>query len=135
MLRIYTQGKPHDMPLNLVADAELSIVVGRTGITAEEQVATVDDGITAPVEFRVLGARGASLRIDGDRHSIPAGGHLQLQLANGVHNVSVRSGDGTAIWASGRLNVTGGPPLIVQMSEGRLPEVSGGGTFDAGSGG
>ncbi len=135
LVRVYAQGKPADQQVNLVDGANVRVVVGRGGVSVEEATASDDQPTVVPVEFRVLGARGASLRIGDERHAINAGDRLSLDLDVGPHLISVRSSDGTVIWASGRLSVTGGAPLVIHLGEGRMPEVSGGGRFDPGHGG
>jgi hypothetical protein len=135
LLRVYTHGEPHDLPLTLPEGDGLAVVVGRSGLTAEKLPAGdhVASGIV-PVEFRVLGGAPAMVRFADARHTIPQGDRLTLDLPVGTHTVSVRSGDGTVIWASGRLTVGGDEKVVVQLAEGRMPEVSGEGRFDASGG-
>jgi len=132
LLRVYTHGQPHDVNVAIEPGKEVSVVVGRTGVSSEQ----VDAGPTAsgsvPVEFRVLDGMASMIRIAGAKHTIPQGERLTLDLPVGTHPVSVRSADGTIIWASGRLTVDGGESVVVQVAEGRLPEVSGDGRFDPG---
>lgn len=135
LVRIYTNGDPTDVPVALATGVGARIVVGRSGISlaAVEQAAVVATG-PVPVEFRFVGNGGAQLRIDSKPHSVQPGHDLKLDLPAGVHPISVRSTDGTAIWASGSLEVVPGRPMVVQLSEGRLPEVSGAGAYHAGGG-
>jgi hypothetical protein len=135
LLRVYTQGNPQDLRITLAADMDLRVVVGRNGVTAEQLARTDDKAAIVPVDFRVLGTRGASIRMNGTQHAIEPGGQLALELADGSHSLSVRSSDGTVIWATGQLTVHGGAPVVVQIAEGRMPEVSGAGSFNPGAGG
>ena len=134
-LRIYTHGKPNDLSIALPPGDGLTVVVGRSGLSSEalptDQRPTT--GIV-PVEFRVVGGAPAMLRFADTKHTIAQGDRLTLDLPSGTHALSVRSGDGTVIWASGRLTVEGGNQMVVQLAEGRMPEVSGEGRFDASGG-
>lgn len=135
MVRIYTNGNPTDVPVDLTDGAGTRIVVGRTGIS----LAAVDQPVaeaTGPisVEFRFVGQGGAQLRVDKKPHAVQPGQDLTLALGAGVHPISVRSTDGTAIWATGTLEVAPGRPMVVQLSEGRMPEVSGAGAWHPGGG-
>lgn len=133
-LRVYTNGLPTDVPIDIREDEVTRVLVGRTGIsmTTERPAAPAAEG-PVPVEFRVVGGAGAQVRLDAGRHAVQAGTNVTLDLQPGPHPLSVRSADGTAIWATGTLQVHGGP-VVVQIAEGRMPEVSGGASFQAGGG-
>lgn len=134
LLRVYTHGQPHDLPLRLPEGEEVTVVVGRSGLSSAAVVgASAPVSGVVPVEFRVVGGAPAMLRFSDARHTIANGDRLTLDLPVGSHDVSIRSGDGTVIWAVGRLTVGGGE-MVVQLAEGRVPEVSGGGSFDANGG-
>jgi len=135
LLRVYTHGDPHDLPIEVEAGDALSVVVGRTGMSGDRTTGTAPDpnGIV-PVEFRVLDGMASTIRIDGGKHTIPQGDRLTLDLPVGTHPVSVRSADGTIIWATGRLTLGGHEGVVVQVAEGRLPEVSGDARFDPSGG-
>jgi hypothetical protein len=134
-LRVYVGGTPTDLEVELTSGAQTSVVVGRSGVsiagtTAAPPVSTEP----ASVEFRMVGRGAVRLSVeDGD--GAPAVGRLAtgetlaLELLPGPHALSLRSGDGTVIWATGALHVAGSGPVVVLVSEGRLPEVSGGGAF------
>ncbi len=133
LLRVYMQGKPNDLSIRVPADGEVRVLAGRTGLSATSDVD--DEGVAASVqvEFRVMDARGATLRLDDQRLKVQAGSPLSLELDAGPHVLSVRSSDGTVIWASGVLTVSGAAPVVVHVTEGRLPEVSGGARFHTGN--
>lgn len=130
--RIYVAGTPDDHALDVRSGDALTFLVGRTGTTLS------DSGSAAPVAagpsrvgFRVVGAAAVELRVDDVRTLVKAGTEHVLDLPAGSHPLSLRNADGTAIWSTGVLEVTGGT-AIVQLSEGRMPEVSGGAVFHAG---
>jgi hypothetical protein len=80
-----------------------------------------------------VGRGAAQLRIDAKPHAVEPGRDLTLDLPPGAHPMSVRSSDGTVVWATGSLEVAPGEPLVVQIGEGRMPEVSGAGAFNPAS--
>jgi hypothetical protein len=56
-----------------------------------------------------------------------------LPLPVGEHPMSLRSSDGTSVFARGVLTVSGGKDLVVQVTEGLMPETSGEGiSFSSG---
>lgn len=133
LLRVYMQGKPSDLAIRVPVNGEVRVLAGRTGLSATQD--TDDEGVAASVqvEFRVMDARGATLRLDDQRHKVQAGSPLSIELDTGPHVLSVRSSDGTVIWASGVLTISGAAPVVVHVTEGRLPEVSGGARFHTGN--
>jgi hypothetical protein len=133
LLRAYTQGKPHDLPIRVTATQPVHVLVGRSGISADRPTEADDAAVAVQVEFRVMGARGAVLRLDDGKHQVQPGQPLSIELEPGLHPLSVRSSNGTVIWASGMLSVSGTQPVVVHVTEGRMPEVSGGGQFHSGS--
>lgn len=129
--RLYTSGAPTDVPIELKPGETVRILVGKTGITADKEVSTLDAAKGPfPLELRLIGAGGAMVRIDDKRHVLGSSGRIQTELPAGRHTISVRSEDGTVIWATGDLLIDG--PLVMQITEGRLPELSGRGSFIAG---
>ncbi len=134
VFRAYTQGKPHDLPIHVASAHPLRVLVGRSGVSADRPDQDVTDATAlVPVEFRAMGARGAMLHLDDTKHQVQPGQPLSLELTAGSHMLSVRSSDGTAIWASGVLAVSGAQPVVIHVTEGRLPDVSGGARFHTGS--
>lgn len=129
VLRVYVGGNATDVPLTLLSGQVERVLVGRTGIsTATAEPPAASTGPQA-VEFRMLGDIGARLRLDKLSQPVDAAHAWRVDLAPGGHPLSIRSADGTAIWATGELVVTGGAPIVVLLTEGRLPEVSGPATF------
>lgn len=134
-VRVYLSGQPTDTDVEVVAGVESRVLIGRTGVTvSRSDVAAAPHADVVSVEMRMVGGGGAQVRVDDQRYRIDAGGQVSVPLASGVHAVSFRSADGTVIWASGTLELAGGEGVIVQLAEGRMPEVSGPGKFDAGGG-
>ena len=133
-LRIYTHGDPEDFPVQIEPDAQTRVVVGRTGITLDSLAAAPADPATpVAVELRSVGGS-AQVRLADRRIELDNGERVSVQLAPGDHRMSVRSRDGTVIWATGVLEVGVGEGLVVQVAEGRLPELSGAGRFHASGG-
>jgi hypothetical protein len=50
---------------------------------------------------------------------------VHLKLPHGAYDALLRSGSGTVIYARSTLSLSGAGPLVVQVSEGRVPELSG----------
>lgn len=111
------------------------VLIGRTGTTVRTAAkpAAVEVALV-PVEVRGAGPGTVQFRIDSERYQLENGATHALSLPTGEHPISVRSPDGTAIWAVGKLKLSSGDVVIVQVSEGRLPEVSGAGVFVANGG-
>ncbi|MEQ1504762.1 MAG: hypothetical protein ABMB14_21165, partial [Myxococcota bacterium] len=132
-VRLYTNGQPTDLPLDLTTGHPTRILVGRTGVTTGAPAEGSAPAATGPssVEFRFVGGGAAQVRVEATSHPVEPGRPFTLELAPGVHPMSVRSTDGTVIWATGTLEVATGR-VVVQVTEGRMPEVSGDGVFHAG---
>lgn len=135
-VRVYTNGSPNDLEVVVPAGGELPVLVGRMGLSVDPKskpVGAPTDVVAGdiPVQVRMSDRTGARLLIDKKRYTVTAGKQLELQLPTGEHDLSVRSEDGTVVWATGTLKVDGPDPVIVQLSEGRLPEVSGRGAFSS----
>jgi hypothetical protein len=135
VVRLYVSGQPYDVPVQFTPKETARILVGRTGVTLEArgaQVAAPEASGPVALELRFVGGGGATVRLDSQPHKVGPGRGLSTTIPLGRHALSVRSSDGTVIWASGDLFVDG--PLVVQITEGRLPEISGAGRFVAGGG-
>jgi len=134
MLRVYTNGQPQDLSITMPADGEIHLLIGRTGVTVDQQSALSDDDeqVMVPIQIRVAGSVGVQLVVERERYALKAGEQRSLEWASGDHQVSVRSHDGTVVWARGTLTVSGKDLVLVQLSEGRLPEVSGQARFTSG---
>jgi hypothetical protein len=135
VVRVYVDGNPQDVSVEIQPGHETHVLVGRSGISVTKaEVAAPGPVDAVSVELRVVGGGAAQVRVDGARHTLSGGDRLTLSLPPGPHAMSVRSSDGTAIWAAGTLSLTGGAPVVVQITEGRMPEVGGPGRFDPGGG-
>lgn len=132
LVRLYTNGQPTDLAIDLVAGQRARVLVGRTGITVSNEAVAAPPPGPARVELRFVGAGQAQVRLGSTPHALQPGHDLTLELPSGAYPLSVRSGDGTVIWASGQLDVSAGDAVVVQVGEGRMPEVSGPGAFHAG---
>lgn len=129
-LVVYRNGDPQPLDVTIKKGLDTTLTVGRTGITtgqALERLAPVDG--TVSVEFRVDDVEGALLVLGDERHRLAPGTVFHAELKGGETPMSVRSADGTVVWATGSLDLRHGP-VIVQINPGRLPEVpSMGGSF------
>jgi hypothetical protein len=119
----------------VLAEADAVIVAGRTGLSwPEDSLAVPAGGGAAPeavggtVSLRSVADEDIVVQLSRERHHLPVGGELSVEVPAGTHRMSVRSGDGTVIWANGTLSVFAAG-AIVQVSDGRMPEVLGGGVF------
>lgn len=134
MLRVFVNGAPTDLPIEVNETTPVHVLVGRTGTTAVQVAppeATDSDGQTA-IAFRLAGTSGARVRVGTNQLQLGPAQQPELTLAVGSYPFSARSEDGTIIWASGTLEVLDGERIFVQVSEGRMPEVSGSGQFHPG---
>lgn len=132
-LRVYTNGSPEDLEVVVPVGGELAVLVGRMGLSvdprATQAVATEVAMSDVSVQVRMAGPIGARLMLGNERYEVGAGSQVELSLPTGDHALSVRNENGTVVWATGTLKVQGPDPVVVQLSEGRLPEVSGRGAF------
>lgn len=111
-------------------DSPLIVFAGRTGITLGEAPSVAPTAV-APgpwtVRFRVGGRERLLVSVDNQRIVVSPGEGSVLTVTGGDHRLSVRSSDGTMVYARGMLRVNGGDNLTVQIGEGALPETSGSG--------
>lgn len=128
-------GAPQQVAVHIPPPGERAVVfAGRSGLTTEVRPAPrLAPAGEVPVSLRVTGGSGLQVRIDAQRLVVEPGTGLTLALPAGPHPMSVRSREGTVIWAHGTLNLAGDQTVVVQLAEGRLPETSGAGcSFAAG---
>lgn len=128
-LTLLVSGNANDISVDVPEQGSALVLVGRTGITASTirpDAASAEPMASGSGEFRVAGDQGLTLVMDGTRHKLTPGGVLSLDLPTGEHALSLRSAEGTVVWANGKLLVAGGP-FVVQLSAGRMPEISGDG--------
>lgn len=130
-LKVYTNGNPEEIEISVPAGGSLGVLVGRTGTSIDKNVADslVAADAPVPIQLRMNDSIGARVTVNRERIHIEPHAQIELELPVGPHQISVRSKDGTVVWASGTLHVDGPDAVVVQLSEGRLPEVSGKGSF------
>ncbi len=127
---VFVAGTGHSIEVLVPASGETWVVVGESGVSVAgireaDAAAKVEADAPVQVEFRSLGPGKLTLQIDGQRHSVEAGQPLSMELTSGSHPVKLRSYDGTVIYAHGTLELASGFPAVVQLAEGRVPEVAG----------
>ena len=129
-LVIMTNGNPTERTVNFDTSAT-RLVIGRTGISVGEAAARPqpkeDAEGTTTVELRSTSRLPLLITLGDDRHMLAAGATKALSLNAGDHPIKVRNDAGTAIFATGTLRVHGTHEVVLQLSEGRVPEVSGDG--------
>lgn len=136
---VFVNGQPQRQTVDLTHAAEAIIVVGRTGVSwPDELLAAPADAPEADVEgrvvFRSVADEDVVLQIAGARHTVAPGQELELVVGPGRHPMNVRNAAGTVVWVRGELHVSGDGSLV-QLADGRMPEVMGdGGQFVASGG-
>lgn len=144
LLRLPLDDGPHKITLLVagnpsvhelvIGDTPVVLLVGRSGTTvgaSDAEPPPVLAGGDVPVRFRTASRDRLLLQVGGQRVVVAPGIGLTLPLALGEHDMTVRSPDGTSIYARGILVVSGAGDLVVQLSEGKMPETSGSGlSFD-----
>lgn len=118
-------GTPTHLRLQVDAAAATHVVVGRTGISTRREIRVDPEAGPAIVELRAVGREGLTVILGDRRIRLAPGDQQVLELPAGRHPAQLRSGDGLAIYATGLLDVQGPGPIVVQVSEGRAPEVVG----------
>ncbi|MBW1876809.1 MAG: hypothetical protein JRJ84_00460 [Deltaproteobacteria bacterium] len=128
-LTLLTQGTPKTFIVDVPEEGLARVVVGRTGITTGQDLpepAVEPEGTQSQVEFRSTAREDVVLIIGDTRYTLAPQAILRVDLSHGAHPLSLRNGVGTVIWAQGSLQVDG-DGLVVQVADGRMPEVAGGG--------
>ena len=126
---VVTAGTPELVDVDIPEEGHALLLVGKSGTTVGEHLLATpaEEATASAVEFRVAGTAEVLLQIDDTRHRLAPGETTFIELSQGSHPLTVRNGEGTVIWARGTLRVDGGTPAVVQVAEGRMPEVAGGG--------
>ncbi len=134
VLRAYINGTPQDMTIDVPSEGEMVVIIGRTGLTAGVAGVAAPSAPVGPVlvEIRVVGSEPIQVRVDRQKLQVGVGDTASVTLTPGAHEVSIRNSAGTVIWATGTLDVEGTAPMILQIAEGRAPEISGPGGFHPG---
>lgn len=132
---VITNGTARSIEVDVPRTGSAVVMVGRTGLTTGRRGPTLaEDGSVVPLDLRVTGDRDVLVQIGEQRWHVNARGSKSVELAVGSYPMSVRSGNGTVVWATGTLDLTAAGPVVLQLTEGRMPEVSGVGTaFHPGS--
>jgi len=134
VLTVVVEGLPAKVDLEIPEVGTAVLVVGRTGITTGQQPPEPVDAEPRDIEFRLGGPEHVLFSLAGERIQLGPGEVVTRRLEPGNHALSVRSSQGTIVWAQGQLVVDGTSPFVVQLSEGHLPEVVGrGGDFRSGA--
>ncbi len=129
-IRAWVGGYVRDLTVTIPPDGVAVVVVGRTGLSAGD-VAPIGDAGPVAVDIRVVGSEPVTLRLDDQKMTVDAGETRTVTLTPGRHSLSVRNASGTVVWATGEIQVDGTSPIVLQLTEGRAPEVSGTGAFYA----
>lgn len=123
-------GNAQTVTFDVPAEGAAVVVVGRTSVTTGQR--TPESAPPPSFELRAAGSTPLLVILDGQRIAMRPGESKIVANAKAVHDIGVRDAAGTTVWAHGTLVVAGVGPHVVQVSEGRLPVVSGsGGRFDA----
>jgi hypothetical protein len=133
-VRTWVHGEARDLRIDVPVNGEAHVLVGRSGVSAgaPPTVAPPEPVGPSDVQIRVVGDAAVQIRVDRQRWQVGAGDMARVTLAAGAHEMSVRSPDGTVVWATGQLEVGG--PLVLHVAEGRAIEVSGPGRFEPAGG-
>jgi hypothetical protein len=124
-VNVMVSGNTHPLTVKIAPRQTHVIVVGRTGITTSVEDLAIPEEGPATVEIRVVGNERLRLHIGEERYSLNPGDRQTITLPPGRHRTQLRSGNGTAIFATGELVVRRGGDLIIQITDGRGPEVIG----------
>ncbi|TVQ91916.1 MAG: hypothetical protein EA397_08430 [Deltaproteobacteria bacterium] len=121
-------GNPTQLRLPIKDEEITHIVVGRTGVsTRREAVPDPQDEGVAQVEVRAVGREHLRLTIGDQTYRLAVGDQETLELPLGRHRAQLRSGNGQAIFATGVIELREAGTVVVQLSEGRAPEIVGSG--------
>lgn len=134
-LLLWVNGSPHSVEVDVPARGAATVVVGRTGVTTGViEAEPVDPELPATVQLRGTGGESVEVRLGAERHIVDPAGTVELQLPAGTHPLSLRNTLGTVIWATGELVLPPDGEIVVQVADGRAPEVMGAGSvFRSGS--
>ena len=134
-LVIMRNGTPEKLQVDVPAVGTALVLVGRNGTSTGHNESLSSDSeaeALGPIEIRVLGNDPLQLRVADKRIRLFPGENVEVMLPAGVHELSLRNASGTAIFATGTLHVGAPhPSSIIQVAGGRMPETSGGITFQS----
>lgn len=126
-LKLWVDGKPHVVAFVIPPTGPVVLVVGEGGISVPAHPPDVVGVAPGPIEFRVVGKVPVTLMLDDQRLRLQPGDVYRVDLRDGRHTLGVRDASGTVIWARGSLELSGPRAVVVQLGEGRMPEVAGSG--------
>ena len=128
-LVLVLNGNAKPLDIEIPEEGQAHLLIGRNGITTSNTAppSAIPAG-PVNVQFRVPGQESLQIRIGNERHVVQPAAKLDLSLAAGHHPIEIRNGQGTTIWARGSLHIGLGDDVIVQLSDGRTPEVVGSGS-------
>jgi hypothetical protein len=124
---------PVRVSVEVVPDRQVVLAAGMKGLLVASAAASPTLGAGPwPVHFRAPPGQRLMVQVDDQRVIVAPGGDASVTLAVGEHRISVRSSDGTMVFARGFLRVGGGDAMVIQLTEGALPLAAGTGvTFIA----
>ena len=122
---VITNGQARVLAIDVTTTRKTVVLIGRNGLTSSSVAHTGDLTGDAPIELRAAGSQDVWVTIGEQRWHLDAYGSEVVLVPVGQHPMTVRSGDGHVLWARGRIDLTKASEVIVQLSEGRMPEVSG----------
>mgnify|MGYP004356100219 CR=1 FL=1 len=138
-VRIFTNGESTTQTVDFQGRTEATVVIGRTGISWPQDILAVPVGDEAPeiegrVVFRSVADEDVIVTVDRIRETLSPGEERVIVVGAGQHPMTVRNAEGTVIWVRGALHIRT-DDTIVQLADGRMPEVLGaGGQFVADGG-
>ena len=121
-------GKPKRLAVTIPETGHLQLIVGRNGISHAQEDNKTPASTETEVVFRAMGTEAVQVRLGEKRHIISPDAAFSTSLTTGRHLIEVRNNDGTLIWAKGQLELSGLENVVVQLAEGRMPEVIGNGS-------
>lgn len=124
---VVTNGIPRTLAIDVLGDGRTVVLVGRNGLTSSRMADEAEAEGEVPMQLRVAGDQDVLVTFGDERYHVDAYGSRDLTLPVGTHDMTVRSGDGLVLWARGHVTLERSELTIVQLSEGRLPEISGSG--------
>ena len=124
-MTVLVNGNPSTVRMDIPESGYAQLVVGRNGTSVAERTTQSEVKAESPVTFRAVGRESMQIRLNNTKYSVSPDHELKQTLSTGTHKLEIRNEEGTLVWAKGVLNVSGKEPVVLQLSEGRLPEVIG----------
>ena len=127
-LTLLINGKPKQITVDIPKTGAVRVVVGRNGISHTVNKTPTEAKENTQVVFRALGVEPLQLRLGTVRQVVTPDEEFSTTLPTGRHPIEIRNLDGTLLWATGQLELSGYEEVVVQLVEGRMPEVIGHGS-------